>query len=90
MSTAKVGHFTDAGFLAYREGSEEYCRGWADGYNLHADVNVEVLVGDACECGPDRQEIVKAADDVFLARTGCARCDRWDGPPRIRGLEAAS
>lgn len=90
MSVAKVGHFTDTGFIAYAEGSEDYCRGWADGYNSHADVCVVVLVvGDTCECGPDRQQIVKAADEVFLARTGCRRCDRWDGPVRLRALEAA-
>ena len=89
MIRAKVGHFTDTGFCAYAEGSEEYCQGWADEYNSHADVCVVVLVGDACQCGPDRQEIVKAADEVFLARTGCQRCDRWDGPVRLRGWEAA-
>jgi len=89
MSRAKVGHFTNTGFVAYREGSEDYCRGWADGYNSHADVCVVVLVGDACQCGPDRQEIVSAADGVFLARTGCQRCDRWDGPVRLRALEDA-
>jgi hypothetical protein len=71
MIRAKVGHFTDTGFAAYAEGSEDYCRGWADGYNSHAD------------------EIVKGADEVFLARTGCQRCDRWDGPVRLRALEAA-
>jgi hypothetical protein len=84
MSEAKVGHFTDKGFNDYVEGSEEYCRGWADGYNLYADVCVVVLVGDVCGCGPDREEMTKPADEVFLARTGCLRCDRWDGPVRLR------
>ena len=42
---------------------------------------VVLVDGHACECGQDRQEIVKAADELFEARTGCLRCDRWDGPP---------
>ena len=81
---ARVGHFTLRGFIAYAEGTEEYCQGWADGYNSNADVCVVVLVGDVCQCGPDREQIVKPADSVFLARTGCRRCDRWDGPFRRR------
>jgi len=82
-SYAKVGHFGPKGFVSYVEGSEEYCRGWADGYNSHADVCVTVLIGEICQCGKNRQETIKPADNLFEERVGCLRCGRWDNPKPI-------
>jgi len=84
MISAKVGHFLTDRFVEIASGSEEYCRGFVDAYNLSNVFNAVLLVGDACQCGPLRRELRTPADETFLERTGCMRCDRWDGPVRLR------
>lgn len=78
----KVGHFTDKGFCSYATGSADYCQGWADGYNLYADIPVHVLSEDGCQCGPDRQP-TERLQYGFMPRLGCLRCDNWDTPARL-------
>lgn len=84
MMTAKVGHFQDGKFHELASGSEEYCRGFLDGYNLHSHVDATMLVGDHCQCGPKRVEVIHRGDRDKHDRTGCSRCNRWDAPPRLR------
>jgi|DEB0MinimDraft_6_1074348.scaffolds.fasta_scaffold12435_1 hypothetical protein len=81
---AKVGHFQDGKFHELASGSEEYCRGFLDGYNLYSHIDATMLVGDRCQCGPARVEIKTDGDSATLPRTGCLRCARWDGPVQIR------
>ncbi len=76
---AKVGHFTPQGFCELASGSVAYCRGWAAGYNTHAQVDAVVLEGEACQCGPLRENIEDDREGQER-RTGCLRCNRWDGP----------
>ena len=74
---AKVGFFQDDGFCSLRDGPEDYIHGWADGYNSNADISVEVLVGDDCECGDWFQP---ATSKHHRPEPGwCRRCDR-QGP----------
>ena len=81
---AKVGHFQDEKFHELASGSEEYCRGFLDGYNLYSHVDATMLVGGHCQCGPKRIEVVARGDRDRHDRTGCSRCNRWDGPVRLR------
>lgn len=38
-----------------------------------------------CKCAPElRMEYTATGDERFLPRTGCLRCDRWDGPEVMR------
>jgi hypothetical protein len=38
-----------------------------------------------CTCGSMREEYVSHNDTAtFHPQVGCLRCDRWDGPPRLR------
>lgn len=86
MMTAKVGHFQDGKFHELASGSEEYCRGFLDGYNLHSHVDATMLVGHHCQCGPDRVEVTTDAfpHPDWERRVGCSRCNRWDAPPRLK------
>ena len=84
---AKVGHFHEGRFKEITSGSEEYCRGFLDGYNLYSDVCVVILVGNVCQCGRARVEYIKPGDKLQMPRTGCLRCDRWDAPPRFWAWE---
>jgi hypothetical protein len=43
-----------------------------------------MLVGDHCQCGPKRVEVIHRGDRDKHDRTGCSRCNRWDAPPRLR------
>ncbi|MBT97195.1 MAG: hypothetical protein CL902_01020 [Dehalococcoidia bacterium] len=81
---AKVGHFVEGSFKEIAAGSEEYCRGYLDAYNLGSVISAVILVGDHCQCGPNRKETVQPEDNLFLRRTGCLRCDRWDSPPQLK------
>ena len=80
----KVGHFHEGQFREIVSGSEEYCRGFLDRYNLYSDIDAVILVGDRCQCGPERVEVVHRGDRDKYDRTGCSRCNRWDGPVRLR------
>jgi len=39
---------------------------------------------NACACGSKRIEVVIEENEKFFKRTGCATCNNWDGPPRLK------
>lgn len=54
--TAKVGHFQDGKFNELASGSEEYCRGFLDGYTPTKDIGNQI----AAEIGQMTDEEVEA------------------------------
>jgi hypothetical protein len=38
-----------------------------------------------CQCGPYRRDVTAHGNDsTFWPRKGCATCDRWDGPVKVK------
>lgn len=50
------------------------------------DTCIEALAQPAgCQCGDRRVEVVEHQnDDTFFPRTGCATCNTWDGPSKLK------
>lgn len=78
-------HRVMLGLCELATGNLDYCRGFADAYNLNGHAGgAEVVGAGPCTCGPLRKEVVREGDERFLQRTGCAHCNTWDGPVRLR------
>jgi hypothetical protein len=61
-------------------------RGWERAFEELFDLSdVDDRPTYGCNCGPMREEYVSHNDTAtFHPQVGCLRCDRWDGPPRLR------
>lgn len=65
------------------EGTRRECLAYQAGAHLHSDVDFVRVVGPRCECGALRREHIERRTGGFKPRTGCLRCDNWDGKPEL-------